>query len=254
IALFKAGSGLYNVGARQYPIEAGDVFLFAGNEPHYITRIHPGEQMLIMNLHVSRSFLCPPDAGAFDARYLRFFLARGDVFENRIPAGVKLGPLCRETLLSIEEDLAERGGQGLAKAKARLSLLLATLAEAYAPESAESRPEALPHQRLEEALRLIDERLTEPLSLEAIARAAGMSRTHFSAVFRRAYGITLWEYIVARRIQMAIDLLLTHEENILEVALRSGFNNTANFNRAFKKFTGKTPSAYRAESAGQSRG
>ena len=63
IALFRAGTGIYHVGSQRYPIESGDIFLFASNEPHYITRIDAQEKMLILNFHFTRNFVCAPAPG-----------------------------------------------------------------------------------------------------------------------------------------------------------------------------------------------
>ena len=51
--------------------------------------------------------------------------------------------------------------------------------------------------------------------------------------------------MTARRIDQAIKLLQETDRTVLEIACQCGFNNTANFNRAFKKVTGRVPSGYR---------
>ncbi|MFQ9681550.1 MAG: helix-turn-helix domain-containing protein [Ruthenibacterium lactatiformans] len=53
------------------------------------------------------------------------------------------------------------------------------------------------------------------------------------------------QYITRKRIRLAIELLKDENLSILEVALRSGFNNAANFNRAFRQLTETSPSEYR---------
>ena len=76
-----------------------------------------------------------------------------------------------------------------------------------------------------------------------------MSPNYLSAVFKRIVGISLWDYILSKRIGYALELLsLPERENILETALKCGFNNTANFNKFFKKQVGTTPSQYRSKS------
>ena len=60
--------------------------------------------------------------------------------------------------------------------------------------------------------------------------------------------MTLWDYISAKRINKAAQLLATETKtmNILDIATQCGYNSTANFNKAFKKITGMTPSEYRS--------
>ncbi len=248
IALFRAGTGIYHVGGEQYPIKPGDVFLFASNEPHFIIRIDPNEKMLILNFHFTRNFVCPAGSDPFDRQYLDVFVNRGGRFKNRIDGGEPVAGMIGDTLLGFENLFSERGGQALPLVKARLLTMLAEMLsmEDFAPgrESVSVTPSM---DKLELATAYIEAHLTQQMTLEEIAQQAGMSRAYFSTVFKRAYGITLWEYIVAKRIQFATKLLRDRELTILDVALQSGFNNTTNFNRAFRKLTGRTPSVYQQE-------
>lgn len=57
--------------------------------------------------------------------------------------------------------------------------------------------------------------------------------------------MTTWDYINIKRIDKAISLLSTTDETILNIATQCGFNNSANFNRIFKKITQLTPKQYR---------
>lgn len=88
--------------------------------------------------------------------------------------------------------------------------------------------------------------LTESLTLNGIADAVGVSPTYFSAVFKQVNGVTLWEYINEKRIETAMQIFDSKSgDNVLDVALQCGFNNTAHFNKMFRKYTGRTPSEYR---------
>ena len=99
IALFRAGTGIYHVGSQRYPIESGDIFLFASNEPHYITRIDAQEKMLILNFHFTRNFVCAPAPDSFDRQYLGLFLNRNPRFQNRILAKEPIAGRIAGTLL-----------------------------------------------------------------------------------------------------------------------------------------------------------
>ena len=93
----------------------------------------------------------------------------------------------------------------------------------------------------------IQENLTENLTLEDLARVANMSKTYYTTIFKKETGVSLWDYIVSKRIEMAKKIIKNDNSTMLEIATKCGFNNTANFNRAFKKHTGKTPSQYRKD-------
>lgn len=98
---------------------------------------------------------------------------------------------------------------------------------------------------LQKAIAYINENYCYDISLDAIAAAAFLSKFHFMHLFKSTYNMTVWDYINIKRIDKALSLLANSNENILTVAAKSGFNNSANFNRIFKKITGLTPKEYR---------
>lgn len=91
----------------------------------------------------------------------------------------------------------------------------------------------------------INSHCTENLSLEQIAEQAGFSKYHFSRLFKELTGTTCHNYLINRRILFAQTLLVDSSVSITEVAMRSGFNSLATFNRIFKAQMGCTPSEYR---------
>jgi AraC-like DNA-binding protein len=91
------------------------------------------------------------------------------------------------------------------------------------------------------------------LRLDTLAERLGLSRHHLSQVLNEQLGVNFFEYVNARRIAEARELLAldaTPRLNIIEVAYEVGFNNKVSFNKAFKTATGLTPSAYRLQALG----
>lgn len=105
----------------------------------------------------------------------------------------------------------------------------------------------LDSSRLRRVLKLIEERFAEPLSLSELAAQACLSEFHFSRLFRSATGLTPYRYVTRRRVQAAEELLMQSQESLLGVTLQVGFGSQASFIRAFRQFTGVTPSLYRAQ-------
>jgi AraC-like DNA-binding protein len=99
--------------------------------------------------------------------------------------------------------------------------------------------------QMEQALDYIDRNLTEEIHLEEVAREAAMSSAYFSSLFKKLNGMTLWEYVQSRRIELASEKLLNTDRNVAEIAMECGYNSISNFNRSFKAITGQTPVAYR---------
>ena len=94
------------------------------------------------------------------------------------------------------------------------------------------------------AMKYLDENLEKNLTLDELAARSGLNKTYFITLFKRLNGVTPWEYITARRIERAVTLL-KGDVNIMSVAVKCGFNSASNFNRAFRKATGLTPSEWK---------
>lgn len=91
-----------------------------------------------------------------------------------------------------------------------------------------------------QAKSLIDEYITETLSLEKIAHQIGISKYHFIRVFKAAFGISPYQYQKRKRLELAkLDLLSGNE--ILFTAIRYGFPDAPTFTKAFKQQFGLTP-------------
>lgn len=74
---------------------------------------------------------------------------------------------------------------------------------------------------------------------------AHMSPSYLSHIFSKATGFSLWDYIIARRIEQAKHLLLSTDRKILDIAFECGFQNSVHFHKCFRSQTGLTPGEYR---------
>ena len=99
--------------------------------------------------------------------------------------------------------------------------------------------------RLNECLNYINIHFTENLTLETVAQITGFSKFHFSRWFREYTNTSFHDYLTKVRIDKAKSLLLNTTLSILEIALESGFQSSATFNRVFKSRNNCTPKEYR---------
>lgn len=102
-------------------------------------------------------------------------------------------------------------------------------------------------EALSRLLVYIDERLHEPLSVSELSRRVGCSPYHFARLFRRATGQPPHEYIIAKRMEKAKQMLHLTELPIAEISRRIGFGTQAHFTATFRERLGLTPTAYRAK-------
>jgi len=96
------------------------------------------------------------------------------------------------------------------------------------------------------ARKYIDEHSREELSLTRVAKAVNMNANYLSENFKQVTGIKFVDYVAHARFKHACDLLRNSRLRISEIAFAVGFQSLSQFNRVFKKLSGKSPSAYRA--------
>ncbi|HEX7361782.1 MAG TPA: PocR ligand-binding domain-containing protein [Bryobacteraceae bacterium] len=89
--------------------------------------------------------------------------------------------------------------------------------------------------------RILDERGPAHVSIQDLAAALQLSAGHLSRVIRRNAGITLEEFLIRRRVELAKKMLLDPRLNVAQVAERCGFCNPAYFASVFKKYVHRTP-------------
>jgi AraC-like DNA-binding protein len=103
-----------------------------------------------------------------------------------------------------------------------------------------------PARHLLRAKDLADARYPEPLGVDDLAKAAGLSRAHFSREFRAAFGETPHAYLLTRRLERAASLLRTTDRSISDVCFSVGLQSVGSFTTSFTRMFGKSPAAYRA--------
>jgi AraC-like DNA-binding protein len=105
---------------------------------------------------------------------------------------------------------------------------------------------APPARHLLRAKDLADARFFEPLDVDDMARAAGLSRAHFSREFRRAFGESPHAYLLTRRLERAAALLRLTDRSVADVCHSVGLQSLGSFTTSFTRTFGVSPAAYRA--------
>lgn len=89
----------------------------------------------------------------------------------------------------------------------------------------------------------------DEISLGQVAQAVNVSAKYFSEVFSRAAGMPFVEYVSRVRIEKSREMLAEPGARVSEVAFAAGFGSLSQFNRAFRKFVGQSPTQYRENCA-----
>ena len=102
----------------------------------------------------------------------------------------------------------------------------------------------LPGGALRRVRGYIDSHIGERISLDELARQAGVSRFHFARQFRLSTGESPMEYLRRVRIERSKSILQSRDSTIAEVAARLGFSDQSHFTRIFGRLVGVSPGSF----------
>lgn len=152
-----------------------------------------------------------------------------------------LPPLPR--VAALLQALDREGGEGFALEETAL----AVVAHVRRALDAGVAPVPLPRQdeRARAAAHCIETRSAEALSVEEVARVAGLGSFQLLRVFRQSFGVTPHQYLMRQRLLHALRLLRDTALPVIDVAYEAGWADLSNFNRAFRREFGCPPSGVR---------
>jgi AraC family transcriptional regulator len=168
--------------------------------------------------------LTVPPLDCLDLPHLR--AAMGAVGAELTP-GSAGGPLAAESLANV--------------------LAVHLIRHVLAPRRPERRRDgALPRGRLRAVVEYIEAHLDASPTLEQIAAVACLSLYHFARQFKTATGLPPHQYVIARRVERAKQLLQAGTGlSLAEVAAHAGFSDQSQFSHHFKRIVGVTPGQFR---------
>jgi len=100
-------------------------------------------------------------------------------------------------------------------------------------------------EKIQMAVRLLEEKKFRDFTLEEIAAEIGYSQNHFIRVFTQDMGITPLQYCIKRKVEQARSMLLYSNMTVSEIAYSLGYNDISYFTKVFKQNTKYSPSEYR---------
>lgn len=244
LAYFERDGGSLRLGAKEWQIEAGDVYLIAPGEVADPSGLEGAEGW---------SVFFPPEVlgseapGAFlswRAHPLLFPFVRGAAGgAQRLKVPLADQPSWVERLSALGLELRQRHDGYREAVLAHLTLLLVDLSRLAADVVGDLRLED--ETLLAEVFGFIEDRYHEPISLRDVARAVSLSRGHLTTVVRRKTGRTVQEWIAERRMAQARRLLVETDLPVEEVGRRVGYGDPTYFVRSFRRAHGATPLAWR---------
>jgi AraC-like DNA-binding protein len=230
------GAGEYVLEGNRFDVRSGDLFLVRPNEQHCVPTV-TSDELVSFNIHFSPLYVWRVLSDFIKAERLNSLVRSDITISARIRDNAEITALLQEMRVAFSED--DRF------ALRRLVPSLLVEVAKLLPESEGAAGSTLHLGDVRAAVRYIEEKLSEHITLEDIARAGSMSKSHLNEWFRMVTGMTPYEYLLVSRVERAVELLRTTDMTVLAVSEVCGFSNLANFNKAFKKRTGLTPQGYR---------
>jgi AraC-like DNA-binding protein len=114
-------------------------------------------------------------------------------------------------------------------------------------------PACMPHPKLTLATQFINEQFHRELKISEIAATVHTSPFHFSRLFKKATGRTVYQYLTSVRVDRAKQLLATTDIPTADIGAAVGYESQSHFTTVFGRIAGITPAAYRRRSRGASK-
>lgn len=240
------GQGVFFIDQDWYEKKRGDLFLIPGNTIH---RSLPRDEDPILSsaLFFAPALFAAPSLGdGYEALLAFDFARRKKTYRIELPE--TLIAVVESALAQIEAELQERQPGFREAVKGILAgLLLAVNRFILSEKEFELTAEpGVGPPWMNDVLRRIDESPEAENGLAALAHQANVSAPHFSRVFKRLTTMNLTQYVNAKRMIRAKELLRTTPLTIEEVSRGCGYETPTHFYRVFKALTGSTPKSYRS--------
>lgn len=248
LSIIKSGNGIYEINDKRYDIAQFDVFLLGNSDLHHIV-LKKGEHVHNMVMHFDPEFLWTFRGHAIDYSFLSPYFNRSPNFSHRLdrnnPSTMKIFNWVNE----IEKNMNNEIPYIDLSVKIILEKIMYEIIchYDYCLDRELDNPRLMRNDayKIHEVKKYVELNIKDDLSLKELSQIACVSPAYFSSVFKKYVGITLSEYIAKKRIEYAIQLIKTTDKYFTEIATQSGFNNSTNFIKSFKKFTGLTPSEFK---------
>lgn len=237
------GEAVLEVGASVLAAKPGDLILVNSNELHY--GVSQSEHLFYYALIADLSLL---QSHTLDAPEMKFITP---IAQNRLLFGNRIaGEDAAASMLSMVRELQSRQFGFELAVKSELYRLLTLLLRGHVSTVLTQEEYAQKMKNVERFAPIfgyIEQHYSEPLTVALLADMAGLSRFHFSRLFKELSGRTVMEFVNETRLDQADHLLRSSRLTVSEIALATGFGDIYYFSRLFKKHRKVAPSALRKQ-------
>jgi AraC-like DNA-binding protein len=240
IGTIVSGRSSMFINEKAYVLSAGDSYYLNGIFPHGHEPLKDCKlDIIYMHLKAESVIMCPPPRN--DMTLLEPFLISPDITEPVIRKNRELHEKIRASLQCQDQG----GPLAHAKVWANTLFVLVAVSETFYGKMTDMERLGRNNIYLSKALYYIHRHYREPISVHDMAKACGLSLSHFSHLFSKILQVSPVVYRNKLRIASALEKIMTTQEKITAIALDSGFDSLSQFHELFRKTTGLSPAAFR---------
>ena len=235
-----SGSGIFVVGKKVLPYQAGDVSFINSSEVH-LAASAPGTQSNWRWVYLDPIRL----VGHLEADVSQIDPApmAGPAFNNILSPDSH--PEIARVVLGLITELQKKQA-GMESSLRALTWQLMILMHRIAPSVQDSSPRC-DYERLAPALQMLTSDYASPLKIGDLARKCNLSEPHFRRLFGKTIGRSPHDYWNDLRLRMAASLLRSTGRSVLEISQDVGFETVSSFNRLFRTRFGDSPRNWRGK-------
>ncbi len=235
------GDGDLIIEDRNYQYKGGEVTVIPANIPH-TTNSKPGHICKWEYLFVDIE------------RFVRNEMNLGSVYQDQVLGAinrrgtmktVKNHPVLASIVMSIITECREEKDYYKQSIKGYLHAFVIELIRLAEERSRANQLHHRINEYLQDALSFVDQHYMEPLRVEDIANASGLSESHFRRVFEESMHMKPLDYVNLIRVDKACVLMSKENISMEELSFRVGYQNQSTFNRNFRRLTGYSPNQWK---------
>ncbi|WP_162255020.1 helix-turn-helix transcriptional regulator [Paenibacillus sp. Soil522] len=244
IYYFHGGKVNYLINDSIHVLEPGDLLLMHGITLHR-AHVDPSEKYHRSTLHFDpfyfKQFIQPPFADDLLEPFKKLHNVR---LQLRGPEKAEV----EETLLKLEQLYVQRDAFSQQRFQARLLDFLILINHlCQKPLKAKPTFPSTKEHHVQAVISYLERHYNEEITLEGIQTELHLSKYYLAKTFKEVTGITIFQFLMQRRIYQAKIELIDGVQPITDVGYEVGFKHPSHFSRAFKQHTDLTPEQYRKQ-------
>ena len=243
ISYIVSGEAEHQIGGMIYRVHRGDIIAIKRNTPHTFRPVECGEPFVAYDIMFTESLFRGVEFSEEFRAMLTALLGEEDSgYDFHISGGTAV--MLGETVHKLYTEFRSRGSAYMDIIRAYVFEFLVLFFRKVYSDS-ENKLSVRLRSAVRSTIAYIEDNYRRPLTLEELANRIYFSKDYLNKVFHSAVGMPVGSYIKKMRLETAMELLLTTDKTVSEIAALSGFGDVKSFYTVFKRDMKMTPGEYR---------